>query len=284
MSLENDSLHFNCAFKFTSIDEVIYLSFVSDAEKDENAKSRSAVLLPLFHKGLFFDTYRGKPEFTGFSINVKKPNDSDQERTLLIFISNISTENDVLLHTVKIPRTIGIEWHMIPYESDITSAFNKGLLTFLHGESYHEQSKNDKWMAAKNEVKKLSNTKFACGLLVILAVFLIIFNSMNSHDADSNNLEPVRTLTSASISHDENPTIKAVSVQNDGVAPVSSSGESLTDYLKSAPSNAQVEKSLTTSFQDADSVKQQVDLNKQVLKNLGLPQGSDNDTGCFTGG
>lgn len=283
MSLVNDSLHFNCEFKFTSIDEVIYLSFISDVDKDENATSRSAVLVPLFHRNSFFRTSEGK-HGQSVSINVKKSQGVERERTLDIFYSNMSSDSDVLLHTVKVMRTIEVEGRMISFERDITAAFNSGLMKFLHGEIPHAEFKSQGTMPVKYDTKKLSNTKFACGLLVVFAVFFFIYNKMNSQEPDSSNLEMTNTVITAPKSHNDNPVERLVPVLNDGVSPVSGNSVSLTDYLKSAPSNAQVQKALTTSFQDSDSVKQQVDLNKQVLNDLGLPQGSDNDTGCFAGG
>lgn len=283
MSLENDYLHFNCLFKFASINGVIYLSFMSDADKDENATSKSAVLLPLFQRSSLFRTYEGKYGPI-VSIVVKKSEKVEGDRSLDISCSNSSSDSDVLLHTVKIMRTMGIEWHTIPFERDITEAFNSALMKFLNGEVSQSESENNGIKPHKYDTKKLSNTKYACGLLLVLAVFLFIYNKFNSQESDRGILEPTLNVITVPQSHDNNPVTRLVPAQKEGTSPVSVNGESLTEYLKSAPSNAQVQKTLTTSFQDEDSVKQQVELNKQVLKDLNLPQGSDNDTGCFAGG
>lgn len=284
MSLENDSLHFNCLFKIHYVDEFFYLSFVSDVNKDTNAVSKSAVLMPLFHRERFFDACMLNSANKGISIYVEREEDNGRSRSFNVFIKHVCSDSDILLHTIRIDRHTGVEWNKISFEKDIIAAFNSATMNFRSSHNLQVVTDAIKVSEISPEPKKLSNTKFGIGLLVCLALFFLIYKNIASPVKDSGNLNPAPSVVYPLDNSNVIPKQVQSPVQSSGAAPTSSNGESLTDYLRSAPSNAQVQKALTTSFQDADSVKQQVELNQQVLKNLNLPQGSDNDTGCFAGG
>lgn len=284
MYSENNPLCFNCSFKFHSVDEVIYLSFVSDVNKDTNAVSKSAVLMPLFHRDRFFDACMLNAANKGISIYVERGEDNERSRSFSVFIKHVCSDSDILLHTIRIDRHTRVEWNKISFEKDIIAAFNNATMNFRSSHNLQVVPDGIKVSEVSAEPKKLSNTKFGIGLLVCLALFFLIYNNIGSPVKNSGNLNPAPKVVYPLDNSNVIPKQEQSPIQSSGTAPTSSNGESLTDYLKSAPSNAEVQKTLTTSFQDADSVKQQVELNKQVLKDLNLPQGSDNDTGCFAGG
>jgi len=280
MCLVSKKEKFNCKFNLFSRDEVVYLSFISDSEKDENFIRNSAVLMPIFNKSAFINNERILEEPFSFSICLSTDDKDKEQLTAHINLVNNHTSKQTLIYTIKCTRDISVDWSNVTLKDDIINSFNLALESFLScnrvGSSAIYQIETNE----KSSTKKLSNLKFGCILFMICLLFYIIFSKINSpsieNSAENGNvILPEKTPV---VSQAPRPPIVTVD------APRSVTGQSLNEYLQAAPSTADVNKSLSTSFQDADSVKQQVDLNKQVLKNLGLPQGSDNDTGCFTGG
>jgi|GEM_PF-3752598 hypothetical protein len=158
-------------------------------------------------------------------------------------------------------------------------------------------------VSVENENVFLSNKKFITTVAIVIALFFLFihFTGKNDSIADS---EPTgsydlesnqygfqnQQVSPALVTGTVQTVSKAASSQN-----YNTSANNLADYLndnlsnalnekiKSAPSSSDVNKVINTPFEDANSVNQQVELNKQVLDRLNLPKPADTDTGCFTG-
>ncbi|QTP13413.1 hypothetical protein [Serratia symbiotica] len=234
---------------------------------------------------------------------------SGEELTYDIYVEYSESSTRKLMHSIRVSQEyVNPCMNNIDIQSLLQERFFSRLKEFIKEESNTKVNTgrmnitNDE-LNDEREVKFISNRKFGSAIAVILLLVFAVIHLTGDKNEDSQ-VEPTGSYELQSMNsgvHTTQPLNLLSSradesrLHTDDSQDYNSSAHSLAQYLNdnlstalrnkisNAPSATDAEKAVTAPFEDASSVNQQVELNKQVLDRLNLPKPTDTDTGCFTG-